>query len=134
MSAAEQQQEERRADPADWATVRRFLPYLWPAGRPELRTRIVFAALFVIVAKAIVLAMPFAYAGAVDTMAAEGDPAVAVAMGLVIAYAAARFAVVAFDNVRNIVFERVGQDAVRHLTEDVFARLHRLSLRFHLSR
>ena len=122
------------ADPADWATVRRFLPYLWPEGRPELRARIVFAALFVIVAKAIVLAMPFAYAGAVDAMAADGDPAVAVALGLVIAYAAARFAVVAFDNVRNIVFERVGQDAVRHLTEDVFARLHRLSLRFHLSR
>jgi ATP-binding cassette subfamily B protein len=78
--------------------------------------------------------MPFAYAGAVDTMAAEGEPALAAAMALVIAYAAARFATVAFDNVRNIVFERVGQDAVRHLTEDVFARLHRLSLRFHLSR
>jgi ATP-binding cassette subfamily B protein len=67
-------------------------------------------------------------------MAADGDPAVTVALALVIAYAGARFAVVAFDNVRNIVFERVGQDAVRHLTEDVFARLHRLSLRFHLSR
>ena len=134
MSAGEQQLDQPRADPADWATVRRFLPYLWPEGRPELRSRIVVAALFVLIAKAVVLAMPFAYAGAVDAMAADGDPAVAVAMGLVIAYAAARFAVVAFDNVRNIVFERVGQDAVRHLTEDVFARLHRLSLRFHLSR
>ena len=51
-----------------------------------------------------------------------------------IAYAAGRFSTVVFDNVRNIVFERVGQDAVRALTEDVFARLHRLSLRFHLSR
>jgi ABC-type transport system involved in Fe-S cluster assembly fused permease/ATPase subunit len=130
----QQDTSKRQADPADWATVRRFLPYLWPDGRPELRTRIVGAALLVVVAKAVVLTMPFAYAGAVDAMAAEGDPAVAVAMGLVIAYAAARFAVVAFDNVRNIVFERVGQDAVRHLTEDVFARLHRLSLRFHLSR
>jgi ABC-type transport system involved in Fe-S cluster assembly fused permease/ATPase subunit len=87
-----------------------------------------------VIAKAVVLTMPFAYAGAVDTMAADGEPAIAAAMALVIAYAAARFAVVAFDNVRNIVFERVGQDAVRHLTEDVFARLHRLSLRFHLSR
>jgi ABC-type transport system involved in Fe-S cluster assembly fused permease/ATPase subunit len=121
-------------DPADWATVRRFLPYLWPEGRRDLRGRIVLASLFVLVAKAVVLAMPFAYAGAVDTMAADGDPAVTVALALVIAYAGARFAVVAFDNVRNIVFERVGQDAVRHLTEDVFARLHRLSLRFHLSR
>src|SRR5690606_8735396 len=53
---------------------------------------------------------------------------------LVIAYAAGRFATVGFDNIRNIVFERVGQDAVRTLTEDVFQRLHRLSLRFHLSR
>jgi ABC-type transport system involved in Fe-S cluster assembly fused permease/ATPase subunit len=131
---SEQDESKPRTDPADWATVRRFLPYLWPAGRPELRTRIVGAALLVVIAKAVVLTMPFAYAGAVDTMAADGEPALAAAMALVIAYAAARFAVVAFDNVRNIVFERVGQDAVRHLTEDVFARLHRLSLRFHLSR
>jgi ABC-type transport system involved in Fe-S cluster assembly fused permease/ATPase subunit len=130
----QQVQGKPRADPADWATVRRFLPYLWPKGRPELRGRIVGAAVLVVIAKAIVLTMPFAYAGAVDTMAAEGEPALAAAMALVIAYAAARFATVAFDNVRNIVFERVGQDAVRHLTEDVFARLHRLSLRFHLSR
>jgi ATP-binding cassette, subfamily B, heavy metal transporter len=129
-----QADEGRAGQVADWATVRRFLPYLWPEGRPDLRRRIALAAVFVVIAKAVVLAMPFAYAGAVDTMAAEGDPAVTVALALVIAYAAARFAVVAFDNVRNIVFERVGQDAVRHLTEDVFARLHRLSLRFHLSR
>jgi ATP-binding cassette subfamily B protein len=132
--SGDEQQRGTRADPADWATVRRFLPYLWPEGRRDLRGRIVLASLFVLVAKAVVLAMPFAYAGAVDTMAADGDPAVTVALALVIAYAGARFAVVAFDNVRNIVFERVGQDAVRHLTEDVFARLHRLSLRFHLSR
>jgi len=99
-----------------------------------LRWRIIVAALFVVLAKIVVLTLPFAYAGAVDTMAADGDPAVWAALALVIAYAAGRFATVAFDNVRNIVFERVGQDAVRHLTEDVFRRLHGLSLRFHLSR
>jgi ATP-binding cassette subfamily B protein len=124
----------RPADPADWGTVRRFLPYLWPAERPDLRWRIAWAVVFVVLAKAVVLVLPFAYAGAVDAMAADGDPAVWVALALVIAYAAGRFATVAFDNIRNIVFERVGQDAVRNLTEDVFARLHRLSLRFHLSR
>jgi ATP-binding cassette subfamily B protein len=121
-------------DYARWGTVRRFLPYLWPAGRPDLRWRIAWAVVFVVLAKAVVLVLPFAYAGAVDAMAADGDPEVSVALALVIAYAAGRFATVAFDNVRNIIFERVGQDAVRHLTEDVFARLHRLSLRFHLSR
>ncbi len=124
-----------RSDPADWRTIRRFLPYLWPRERPDLRWRIVGATLFVLLAKAVTLTLPFAYAGAVDEMSGEsGDPAVWVALALVIAFAAGRLASLAFDNVRNIIFERVGQDAVRHLTEDVFARLHRLSLRFHLSR
>jgi ATP-binding cassette subfamily B protein len=122
------------ADPADWGTVRRFLPYLWPAEDKGLRWRIVVSALFVLLAKIVVLTLPFAYAGAVDAMAARGDAALWAALALVIAYAAGRFATVAFDNVRNMVFERVGQDAVRHLTEDVFRRLHRLSLRFHLAR
>ncbi|AKQ43467.2 permease [Aurantiacibacter atlanticus] len=119
---------------ADWATMRRFLPYLWPAGRPELKRRIVGAGVFVLLAKSVTLALPFAYAGAVDTMSADGDPAVWVAMALVIAYAAGRFGTVLFDQLRNITFNRVGQDAVLGLTRDVFARLHRLSLRFHLSR
>jgi ATP-binding cassette subfamily B protein len=134
MATGTDDQQTKKADPADWTTVRRFLPYLWPPGRPDLRGRIVFAGLFVVLAKLVVLALPFAYANAVDTMASKGNTAVWVALALVIAYAAGRFATVAFDNVRNIIFERVGQEAVRQLTEDVFRRLHELSLRFHLSR
>jgi len=57
-----------------------------------------------------------------------------VAISFVIAYSAGRFASVAFDNIRNMIFERVGQDATRQFAEDVFRRLHQLSLRFHLSR
>jgi ATP-binding cassette subfamily B protein len=132
--ATVEEQRAKQADPADWATVRRFLPYLWPAGRPDLRRRIIGSALFVVLAKIVVLTLPFAYAKAVDTMASKGNPAVWLALGLVTAYAAGRFATVLFDNVRNIIFERVGQEAVRQLTEDVFRRLHQLSLRFHLSR
>jgi ATP-binding cassette subfamily B protein len=122
------------ADPAGWAAVRRFLPYLWPKDRPDLRWRIAGATVFVVLGKMVVLALPFAYAGAVNAMAKRGDEAMWVALGMVLAYAAGRFMTVVFDNVRNIIFERVGQDAVRQLTEDVFQRLHRLSLRFHLSR
>ncbi len=122
------------AEWAGWPTVRRFLPYLWPKERPELRWRIACATVFVVLAKAVVLTLPFAYAGAVDAMSRGGDQALWVALALVTAYAAGRFSTVLFDNVRNMIFERVGQDAVRSLTEDVFARLHRLSLRFHLSR
>jgi ATP-binding cassette subfamily B protein len=122
------------ADPEGWQAIRRFLPYLWPKERPELRWRIAGATVFVVLAKAVVLALPFAYAGAVDAMADRSDPALWLALGLVIAYAVGRLSTVLFDNIRNIIFERVGQDAVRQLTEDVFHRLHRLSLRFHLSR
>src|SRR6187401_3840962 len=113
----------REKDLAGWPTVRRFLPYLWPKDRPELRWRIAWAGLFVIIAKGVVLTLTFAYAGAVDAMSKDGDQALWVALALVLGYAAGRFATVLFDNVRNIIFERVGQDAVRQLTEDVFGRL-----------
>ncbi|MFN4114329.1 MAG: ABCB family ABC transporter ATP-binding protein/permease [Sphingomonadaceae bacterium] len=122
------------ADHDSWATLRRFLPYLWPKGDPGLRWRIVGAFLFVLLAKATILTLPFAYKYAVDAMTTPGNEGAMVAMALVLAYSAGRFASVAFDNLRNITFERVGQDATRRLAEDVFARLHRLSLRFHLSR
>ena len=118
-----------------WNTLRRFLPYLWPADRPSLRLNIVGAVLLVLSAKAVTLALPFAYKRAVDSMALKAsEPVFEVAFAFVIAYAAGRFAGVLFDNLRNIVFERVGQEATRQLAEDVFARLHRLSLRFHLAR
>ncbi|MBX7495156.1 ABC transporter ATP-binding protein/permease [Qipengyuania sp. 6B39] len=117
-----------------WATIRRFLPYLWPAGNPQLKRRIVGAMLFVLAAKATTLALPFAYKRAIDSMTTPANEAAMVALAFVIAYAAGRFAAVVFDNLRNITFERVGQDATRQLAEDTFARLHQLSLRFHLAR
>ncbi len=117
-----------------WGTLRRFLPYLWPRDNPALRLRIVVAALLILAAKAVLLLLPFAYKRAVDAMTIGGEPAFQIAFAFVLAYALGRFAGVVFDNLRNIVFERVGQDATRALAEDVFARLHRLSLRFHLAR
>jgi len=123
-----------------WHTLKRFIPYLWPRENPGLRWRIVVAVLLIIAAKGVTLALPFAYKAAIDTMtgvgAALGDrePLLGIALAFVLAFALGRFASVLFDNLRNIVFERVGQDATRALAEDVFARLHRLSLRFHLAR
>jgi len=55
-------------------------------------------------------------------------------MLMVIGYAAGRLSGVVFDNLRNVVFERVGQEATRQLAATVFRHLHRLSLRFHLER
>jgi ATP-binding cassette subfamily B protein len=117
-----------------WRALNRFLPYLWPHGQSALKWRIVMAVLLVIAAKAVTLALPFAYKRAIDTMTNIGNEAMMVALSFVLAYALGRFTSVVFDNLRNITFERVGQDATRALAEDVFARLHSLSLRFHLAR
>ena len=119
-----------------WNTLARFLPYLWPRDNPKLRVRIVIATLLIVAGKAVTLVLPFFYKRAIDAMSGHADVASAysVAFAFVLAYALGRFAGVGFDNLRNIVFERVGQDATRALAEDVFGRLHRLSLRFHLAR
>jgi len=117
-----------------FATLRRFLPYLWPKGEPALRARVVIALALVLLAKAATLVMPFAYKGAIDRMEPGMQRGVALAVALVVAYAGARFGGVLFDNVRNTVFERVGQDAARRLAVDVFRHLHQLSLRYHLER
>jgi ATP-binding cassette subfamily B protein len=122
---------------AGWGAMRRFLPYLWPAGEPRLKARVVIAFLLVLLAKGISLSTGFVYKGAIDIMSGEArgaEAAVGLAVGLVLAYAGARFAGVLFENLRNAIFERVGQDAARRLAEKVFAHIHRLSLRFHLER
>ena len=121
--------------PADWRTVRRFLPYLWQRERKGVRWRLAGALLLILVAKVTVFSMPYAMRSLVNELAEPRSQAILwAALSLVLAYTAARFATVFFDNVRNVVFERVGQSAVQMLAEDVFRRLHQLSLRFHLAR
>jgi len=117
-----------------WLTMARFLPYLWPRDNPRLRMRIVLASLFVLASTAVQMTLPYLLKWAVDAMSVTGPKVMTVAMLTVTGYAAGRFIGVGFDNLRNIVFERVGQDATRSLAENVFAQLHRLSLRFHLAR
>lgn len=121
-------------DPPMIPTLRRFLPYLWPKNEPALRLRIVIAGFLVLCAKGAVLTMPFAYKAVVDGMTAGTEAALTVLLALVAAYGLARFGQVMFDNLRNIAFEQVGQEAARRLATNVFAHLHRLSLRFHLGR
>jgi ATP-binding cassette subfamily B protein len=117
-----------------WATLRRFLPYLWPQGRAELKLRIVGAIVLVALSLAVQFALPYWLKWAIDAMNVTGPRVVTFALLYVLAYSVGRFGGVVFDNLRNIVFERVGQEATRQLAEGVFERLHRLSLRFHLAR
>ncbi|MEA3034933.1 MAG: ATP-binding cassette, subfamily heavy metal transporter [Sphingomonadales bacterium] len=118
-----------------WSSLRRFLPYLWPPGETALKARVVVALGFVLLSIIVsIMVMPLVYGAAVDRMTAGMRGEAAVVIALVTAYAAARFGGVLFDNMRNAIFERVGQEAERRLAETTFRHLHRLSLRFHLER
>jgi len=129
--AGDQAQEQRRKN-SGLAALWRFLPMLWPKGHAELKTRVGAAVLLVLAGKAVTLVGPYALKLAVDRMSAHA--AFAVVSGLVLAYTAARFGGVLSDNLRNAVFEKVGQDAARRLAGQVFRHVHDLSLRFHLER
>ncbi|AOR79787.1 ABCB family ABC transporter ATP-binding protein/permease [Novosphingobium resinovorum] len=117
-----------------WRTLLRFMPYLWPRDNPALRWRIVWACVFIVLSTATQLVLPYMMKWAVDLMGTTGPKLVQLTMLMVLGYSAGRLAQTGFDNLRNIVFEKVGQDATRELAENVFGQLHRLSLRFHLAR
>lgn len=129
--AADETRQELKAN-SGLAALWRFLPMLWPKGDSELKTRVVTAVLLVLAGKAVTLFGPYALKLAVDRM--SGHAAFAVVAGLVVAYTAARFGGVLSDNLRNAIFEKVGQDAARRLAGKVFRHVHDLSLRFHLER
>lgn len=116
-----------------FAVLWRFLPLLWPKDEAGLKARVVSAFLLVLAGKAAVLVMPFAYKAVIDRMTGQGA-AFALVAGLVMAYCGARFAGVLSDNLRNAIFEKVGQHAARRLAGRVFRHIHDLSLRFHLER
>jgi ATP-binding cassette subfamily B protein len=132
MAVAETQHKDAKKG-GGFGALWRFLPMLWPAGELELKIRVVAALVLVLAGKAAVLLMPFAYKAVVDGMSAHRQPFGLVAM-LVVGYAAARFAGVLSDNLRNAIFEKVGQNAARRLAGNVFRHIHDLSLRFHLER
>ncbi len=122
----------RTAERGSLSSLVRFLPMLWPPGNRELKARVVAAVLLVFAGKGVGLLFPYALKLAVDRMTAHA--AFAIVAGLVLAYAGARFANVLADNLRNAVFEKVGQTAAWRLAGQVFRHIHSLSLRFHLER
>lgn len=116
------------------AVIRRMLPYLWPAGEPGLKARVVLTVVLVIAAKLVVVYTPFFYKHATDRLAGETAQAVAVPLFLLLGYALARFASVGMNQLRDAVFSNVTQHALRRVALETFRHLHTLSLRFHLER
>ena len=119
-----------------FATLRQLLPYLWPEGRPDLRWRVVVALIALFASKVVTVWAPFAFKDAVDILGSKGPLATAlsVTVALILAYALARIMMVVLAQIRDGLFARVGQNAVRELSVITFRHLHALSLKFHLER
>ena len=120
-------------------TVARLLPYLWPKGEPGLRGRVLIAVVLLVAAKLAAIWVPLILRDAVDSLTPGGN-ADAIAMAatvpvvLLLAYGAARTLSVGFAQLRDAVFARVAQNAIRRVALKTFRHLHGLSLRFHLDR
>lgn len=122
--------------------LRALAPYVWPDDRPDLRLRVVLAVIALVLAKVITVTTPLAYKAAVDWLTgnASGEDAVSAStlaylpIVLILAYGAGRVLMIGFNQLRDVLFTRVGQNAVRALSNQVFRHLHRMSLRFHLER
>jgi ATP-binding cassette subfamily B protein len=119
---------------AELRSLGRLFPYLWPKGAPELRLRVVVALGFLALAKLINVGVPVLYKGAVDALTPGTAAVIVVPVMLVVAYGVARVVAQVFGELRDAVFAKVGQRAVRQIALRTFRHLHALSLRFHLER
>lgn len=113
---------------AEWSTIRTLLPYLL-----EFKGRVVLAVVLLVLAKLANVAVPLALKEIVDVMN-HPQAALAVPIALVIAYGLLRLFSTLFGELRDAVFAKVTQRAIRQVALKVFVHLHSLSLRFHLDR
>jgi len=121
-----------------WTVLRGLLPFVWPQGRPDLKRNVVLAFGVLVLAKFVTVAVPVFFKEATDALTAGvTDPAriaATAAMALILAYGAARVLMAGLNQIRDVLFTRVGQNAARELNNRTFQHLHKLSLRFHLER
>jgi len=129
---------ETEARRSGWRTIRKVAPYLWPEGDAMRRRRVVLAMAALLLSKVIAVATPFFYKAAVDTLSGDevsGAMMLALgAVGITVAYGMARLMTVGFQQLRDALFAAVGQRALRRLALETFTHIHRLSLRYHITR
>jgi len=117
---------------SDWPTLKRLFPYLW-----EYKWRVLLALAFMVGAKLANVGVPLLLKELVDTMSLAANDARALAVvpaALLLAYGALRLSTALFTELRELVFAKATEGAVRSITLQVFRHLHDLSLRFHLER
>lgn len=118
----------------EFRAFRSLAPHLWPRGSLELRGRVLLAIALMVGAKLVNVYVPILYKQAVDILNGEAGAAVALPLGLLVAYGLARLFSVAFGELRDAVFAKVAQRAMRTSALKTFEHLHALSLRYHLDR
>jgi ATP-binding cassette subfamily B protein len=120
-----------------WKTCALLLPFFWPVERKDLKIRVVVAVVSLVLAKLANLTVPLVLGWAVDTLSnLEGqmDLLFGIPIAALAAYGLSRFSYIVFNEIRDAVFSKVSQHAVRQVAIKVFNHLHALSIRFHLER
>ena len=118
----------------EWQTLKTLSHYLWPAGQLEMKTRVVIALILLAFAKFANVYAPILLKQAVDHLNGVAGVAVALPLGLLIAFGVVRILSIAFAELRDAVFAKVGQRAIRTVALQTFRHLHNLALRYHLDR
>ena len=126
---------QRAEQRSGWRTIRKVAPYLWPEDQPWVKRRVVLAMVALLASKLIAVYTPMLYRDAVNMLSGEGVPMLALgAVGLTVAYGMARLFTNGFQQLRDAVFAAVGQRALRQLALETFTHIHRLSMRYHITR
>ena len=118
----------------EWGAIKSLLPYLWPRGETSIKGRVVLALVFLAAAKLANVYVPFLYKEMVDLFSSPTRTMVELPLGLLFGYGILRIMTIAFAELRDAVFAKVGQRAIRDVALSTFRHLHNLSLRFHLDR
>jgi ATP-binding cassette, subfamily B, heavy metal transporter len=118
----------------EWSALKSLAPYLWPANEFSIKARVVIALGFLTLAKLANVYVPFLYKEMVDLFSTPGLAAVQLPIALLVGYGILRIMTIAFAELRDAVFAKVGQRAIRAVALSTFQHLHKLSLRFHLDR
>ncbi len=112
-------------------------PYLWPQGQRRLRLRVICALLCLVIAKLANVLVPLILGRAVDSLSnLETTPNIffGIPLAIILAYGFTRWTSSAFSEIRDALFAKVSQNAIRQISLKVFRHLHSLSLKFHLDR
>ena len=120
-----------------WKTCALLLPFFWPVERKDLKARVVVAVVSLVLAKLANLTVPLVLGWAVDTLSNledQMDLLFGIPIAALTAYGLSRLSYIVFNEIRDAVFSRVSQHAVRQVAIKVFNHLHALSIRFHLER